>query len=274
MSGYAVVAKADATASQDEPTGWPAGWTFPGPPWPPGFSDGTPWFESPSPEDDALAVDLDADLSWAFSATADVFEVMVNGVVAGTTTTESYEPGTYDVGDYTWRIFATVGSEVYVSPEWSFQTALSLTGDASATASATATAYDAAVFCSGSASASASVASASVVHYEAPAAPTDLVASWGAKFIANPNYKVNLTWTDNADNESAFEQMESNDGITWSAYPYVYAMDTEAAEAGLGAGYNGTVNWYFRVRAYRSIDGITTYSAWNVSAQLVACGGW
>ncbi len=44
--GYAINYKSAAVATPVIPTGWPNGWTFPGPPWPPGLkptSGGTTW---------------------------------------------------------------------------------------------------------------------------------------------------------------------------------------------------------------------------------------
>lgn len=123
MGRYAYAAIAAAAEVPPGPSDWPPGWPFPGPPWPPGFEDGTGMFSTPSPADDATAVDVDDNLSWAFSLAGATYEVMLNGVVVGTSSSAAYALDTLTSETaYTWRVFATVGAITYVSPEWSFTT--------------------------------------------------------------------------------------------------------------------------------------------------------
>lgn len=148
MGRYAYAAIAAAAEVDEGPTDWPDGWTWPpdsSGPWPPGFITAHADFTTPSPADDALAVDIDADFSWTFAYTidgvaysADSFEILIDDVVVGTSSTADFDPGTLDAGaDFTWRVVAYIGAAKYVGPEWSFRTSASLSGEASATSSAT-----------------------------------------------------------------------------------------------------------------------------------------
>jgi Domain of unknown function (DUF1929)/Glyoxal oxidase N-terminus/Fibronectin type III domain/Galactose oxidase, central domain len=73
-----------------------------------------------------------------------------------------------------------------------------------------------------------------------PAAPTDLSAS------AVSTSQINLSWTDNASNETGFRIERSSDGTSFTEISTVGANVTTYADTGLSA---STQYWY-RVRAY------------------------
>ncbi|MCI0470946.1 MAG: trypsin-like peptidase domain-containing protein [Candidatus Aminicenantes bacterium] len=92
-----------------------------------------------------------------------------------------------------------------------------------------------------------------------PAAPSNLAAN------ASTCNKIDLTWTDNSDNESSFKIERSTNGVNFSEIASVGAnvtsfSDTTAAE--------NTTYWY-RVRAYNS-GGYSGYSN-TVSATTPVC---
>jgi hypothetical protein len=82
-----------------------------------------------------------------------------------------------------------------------------------------------------------------------PAAPTSLVAT------AATDTQINLTWTDNANNESGFEIERSPDGSTWALRATVGANTTSYSDTGL----TPNTIYYYRVRAYNA-NGYSAYS--------------
>lgn len=133
MGRYAYAALAAAAEEQTTPDEWPDGWSFPGPPWPPGFEDdeddeGISYFEVVSPEDDDVEIADDPTLEWTFSldgVEADDFQVFLNDVRIGETSEASYDLSDLDdETEYTWRIVARVGAKWFVGPVWTFNTKL------------------------------------------------------------------------------------------------------------------------------------------------------
>jgi len=82
-----------------------------------------------------------------------------------------------------------------------------------------------------------------------PAAPTGLVAT------AASDTEINLTWTDNANNESGFEIERSPDGSTWALHATVGANTTSHSDTGL----TPNTTYYYRVRATNA-SGDSAYS--------------
>jgi len=82
-----------------------------------------------------------------------------------------------------------------------------------------------------------------------PAAPTSLVAT------AATDTQINLTWTDNANNESGFEIERSPNGSTWALHATVGANTTSYSDTGL----TPNTTYYYRVRAYNA-NGYSAYS--------------
>ena len=97
---------------------------------------------------------------------------------------------------------------------------------------------------SNTASATTTAAAATV-----PAAPGSLAAQ------AVSTSQINLTWTDNAGNESGFRIERSTDGKRWSQIATVGANVTGFSNTGL----KKNATYYYRVRAYNSI-GNSAYS--------------
>jgi hypothetical protein len=79
------------------------------------------------------------------------------------------------------------------------------------------------------------VASTTVV-----AAPTNLAAT------ATSSSQINLTWTDNATNETSYSVERSSDGTTWSQITTLGANSTSYSDTGLAGG----TKYYYRVRAF------------------------
>jgi fibronectin type 3 domain-containing protein len=69
-------------------------------------------------------------------------------------------------------------------------------------------------------------------------APTNLAASVGSG-------QVNLSWTDNATNETLYEVTRSTDGVTWTTLATLPGDSTSYADASVLAG----TTYYYRVRA-------------------------
>jgi hypothetical protein len=82
-----------------------------------------------------------------------------------------------------------------------------------------------------------------------PAAPSNLAASSPTK------KKIQITWTDNANNESGFRIERSTNGTTWTQIATTGANVTAYTNTGLTSG----TTYYYRVRAYNA-SGSSTYS--------------
>ena len=78
-----------------------------------------------------------------------------------------------------------------------------------------------------------------------PAAPTNLMAT------AISDSRIDLSWTDNASDESGFEILVSPDGISFGQLTTV-ALNTESYA---GMGLSPSTTYYYRVRAYNDFDG-------------------
>jgi hypothetical protein len=87
------------------------------------------------------------------------------------------------------------------------------------------------------------------------AAPTNLVAT------AISNVRIDLSWTDNSNNEDGFKIEKSADGTTFSDLATVGANVTSYSDTGLTA----LTTYYYRVRAYNS-KGNSAYT--NVAEQM------
>ena len=72
-----------------------------------------------------------------------------------------------------------------------------------------------------------------------PNAPSNLVAT------ATSSSQINLTWTDNSNNEAGFEIVRSNDNVTFSSVASAGANLTSYADAGLAA----STTYYYYLRA-------------------------
>src|SRR4030042_5590779 len=75
-----------------------------------------------------------------------------------------------------------------------------------------------------------------------PAAPTNLIAQ------AISSSQINLSWTDNSNNEEGFKIERSPEGINWVEITAVVAGTKNFQNIGLSAGYT----YYYRVRAYKA----------------------
>jgi fibronectin type 3 domain-containing protein len=89
-----------------------------------------------------------------------------------------------------------------------------------------------------------------------PAAPSNLTATRGTK------RKINLSWTDNSNNETGFKIERSTDGVNFSQIATTAANVTTYASTGLNS---GTTYWY-RVRATNAAGD----SAYSNTASAVA----
>jgi hypothetical protein len=88
-----------------------------------------------------------------------------------------------------------------------------------------------------------------------PAAPSGLTATRAS------NSRINLTWTDNANNESGFKIERSTDGVNFALIRTVGANITTFANTNL----TNNVRYYYRVRAYNS-SGNSPYS--NIASAI------
>jgi V8-like Glu-specific endopeptidase len=95
-----------------------------------------------------------------------------------------------------------------------------------------------------------------------PTTPTNLNAS------AVSSTQIDISWQDNADNESAYYIERSPDGSTnWTEIDNVAANVTSYSDAGL----NCSSEYYYRVRAYRSSDGQYSEYSNTASDTTYAC---
>jgi fibronectin type 3 domain-containing protein len=96
-----------------------------------------------------------------------------------------------------------------------------------------------------------------------PAAPTNLTGT-------APNASVvNLSWTDNSNNEAGFAIERSSDGVNYSQLATVGVNVTAYSDGNL----TPSTKYYYRVRAYNSYSG-TTYSAYtNVASVTTLAAG-
>ena len=81
----------------------------------------------------------------------------------------------------------------------------------------------------------------------APAAPSDLAATAGGAST------INLSWTDNSDNEDGFSIERSNDGINFSVVGTAGVNQTIYQDTGLSP----SATYTYRVRAYNSFQGFS-----------------
>ena len=102
-----------------------------------------------------------------------------------------------------------------------------------------------------------------------PAAPTTLAA------VASSSSQINLSWTDNASNETGFELERSTDGTNFTKIADMPANTTTYSNAGL----NPATRYYYRIRAVNqggssaysnTADATTADVAPNAPARLTA----
>jgi tartrate-resistant acid phosphatase type 5 len=91
-----------------------------------------------------------------------------------------------------------------------------------------------------------------------PAAPTGLAAS------AASSSQINLTWKDNATNETGYRVEKSTDGATWSLFSNLGVNRTSVSVTGLAA----STKYYFRVQAL----GSSANSAYSNTASATTLG--
>ncbi|HKB02951.1 MAG TPA: matrixin family metalloprotease, partial [Gemmataceae bacterium] len=92
-----------------------------------------------------------------------------------------------------------------------------------------------------------------------PPAPTAPTAPAGLSATPASSSRVDLTWTDQSNNEDGFRVEQSADGTTFTFVANVGANATGYAVTGLSA----STTYYFRVRAYNAVGD----SAWSNTAQ-------
>ncbi|MDT8382075.1 MAG: C25 family cysteine peptidase [Brevefilum sp.] len=99
---------------------------------------------------------------------------------------------------------------------------------------------------------------ASATTLNLPETPTDLAA------LSVSTQQINLSWTDNADDETAYTIERSPDGVVdWTLIAEISADATAYSDTGLTPG----TTYYYRVRAYRAID--QQYSPYSNVASAV-----
>lgn len=91
-----------------------------------------------------------------------------------------------------------------------------------------------------------------VVTPTVPAAPTDLQASSGK----TESTTVNLTWTDNANNETGFKVERSTDGTNFTEIADITTADTQSYQ---DAAVSEGTTYHYRVLAYNA-DGSSAFS--------------
>ena len=93
-----------------------------------------------------------------------------------------------------------------------------------------------------------------------PAAPTNLIAT------AVSSSQINLSWTDNSNNETGFRIERSPDNSTWAEITTVSANITTYQNTGLAA----STIYYYRVRAYNATGSSTYSNTANATSQASA----
>jgi hypothetical protein len=93
-----------------------------------------------------------------------------------------------------------------------------------------------------------------------PAAPTNLVAA------AKSSSQIQITWADNATNETGYRIERSTDGVNFAEVAQSLGNVTSFIDSSLAAG----IKYYYRVRAYNAA-GSSGYS--NVSSATTETGG-
>ena len=86
-----------------------------------------------------------------------------------------------------------------------------------------------------------------------PASPTNLTA------VAASSSQINLSWTDNSNNETGFKIERSSDGKTFTQISTVGVNVTTYTDSGLAA----STKYYYRILAY-SDGGNSAYSKWRM----------
>jgi autotransporter-associated beta strand protein len=102
-------------------------------------------------------------------------------------------------------------------------------------------------------------AQASTQAAQPPAMPSGLTAT------AVATNQINLAWIDNSTNEDGFNLERSTDGGNYNSLAMLAAGVTNYSDTGLSAG----TTYYYRVQAFRSCWGNSTYSAPASAATLV-----
>ena len=96
---------------------------------------------------------------------------------------------------------------------------------------------------------------ASTLTLACPVPPPDAPTALGA--VAASDTQIDLTWVDNATDESAYRIERSPDGLTWAEIVTLPADSTSYSDSGLVCG----TSYTYRVRAYRaSDDAFSAYS--------------
>lgn len=93
-------------------------------------------------------------------------------------------------------------------------------------------------------------------------APSNLVP------VPLSNTQINVTWTDNSDNETGFVVEGSLDGNFFYSVGNVAANTTSLVDEGLSPG----TTYYYRVRAYEDAGGTITYSKYSSTESAVTAG--
>ncbi|MCX6334965.1 MAG: fibronectin type III domain-containing protein [Bacteroidia bacterium] len=93
-----------------------------------------------------------------------------------------------------------------------------------------------------------------------PSSPTSLTAT------AASSSQINLSWTDNSNNETGFRIERSPDNSTWAEITTVSANITTYQNTGLTA----STTYYYRVRAYNGVGNSTYTNSANATTQASA----
>lgn len=95
----------------------------------------------------------------------------------------------------------------------------------------------------------------------APSAPanaaTSVAAPTGLTAAALSGGRVDLTWTDASTAETAYYLERSTNGVSWSALP---SRPADSATYSDLADFDGSLTYQYRVRAYSTVAGYSTYS--------------
>jgi phosphodiesterase/alkaline phosphatase D-like protein len=74
--------------------------------------------------------------------------------------------------------------------------------------------------------------------------------------------QISLTWSDNSSDETGFKIQRSTDGVTFKDVKTVTANTKSWTNSGLVTG----TTYYYRVRAYRTLNGFTDFSSYSNTA--------